>query len=120
MSSLAPSKNPTSVKSGYDGKPSSLSGQIVDEFGQSRHPALFPGPTRGFLFDVQEYFPSTVGVRTMRNGADPWIDRPSSFEGVVTMVARCILYFVCTLTTCNSCWGVLCLVTYDDFEECFG
>ena len=121
MSSLAPSKNPISVKSGYDGKPSSLSGQIVDEFGQSRHPALFPGPTRGFFWlTCRSTFPSTVGVRTTRNGADLWIDMPSSFEGVVTMVARCILYFVCTLPTCNPCRGALWLVTYDDFEECFG
>ena len=72
------------------------------------------------MVDMQEYFPSTVGVRTMRNGADLWIDMPSSFEGVVTMVARCILYFVCTLPTCNPCRGALWLVTYDDFEECFG
>ena len=72
------------------------------------------------MVDMQEYFPFTVGVRTMRNGADLWIDMPSSFEGVVTMVARCILYFVCTLPTCNPCRGALWLVTYDDFEECFG
>ena len=80
---------------------------MVDEFEQSRHLVLFPGPTRGFLVDMKEYFSFTVGVRTMRNGADLWTDLPSSFEGVVIMVARCILYFVCTLPTYNPCRGAL-------------
>ena len=82
---------------------------------------LFPGPIWGFFrVTCSSTFPSTVGVRTMRNGADLWIDMPSSFEGVVTMVACCILYFVCTSPTCNPCRGALWLVTCDDFEECSG
>ena len=79
---------------------------MVDEFEQSRHLVLFPGPTRGFLVDMKEYFPSTVGVWTIRKGANLWTDMPSLFEGV--------------LPTWNPCRGVLWLVAYDDFEGCFG
>jgi hypothetical protein len=112
MSSLAPSKNSISVKGGYDGNPFLLPGQMLDELEQSRHLVLFPGPIWGFFrVTCSSTFPSTVGVRTMRNGADLWIDMPSSFEGVVTMVACCILYFVCTSPTCNPCRGALWLVT---------
>ena len=47
---------------------------MVDEFEQPGQLMLSPGPTRGFLADMREYFPPPIGrpagVQVIRKGVD--------------------------------------------------